>query len=123
MPPHLGDARASTLLAGAGINPDAQAGPISALSGGHKARLARPVLRLTQPDFYIMDEPTNHVDIEGQKALEAEVPPPDASGLIVSHDRRFIRAAGTRFWPIGPRRLEAVDSPEDWFARTLALAG
>jgi len=66
------------------------------------------VLRLTQPDFYILDEPTNHVDIEGQKALEVEVPPPDASGLIVSNNRSFVRTAGNRFWLIGPRRLEAA---------------
>lgn len=115
-----GDARARALLAGAGISLDAQAGPISALSGGQRARLAMLVLRLTQPNVYILDEPTNHLDIEGQEALEAELQAPEASGLIVSHDRSFVRAVGTRFWLIGPRRLEEVDSPEDWFARTLA---
>ena len=114
-----GDARARALLAGAGIGTDAQGGPISALSGGQRARLAMLVLRLTQPNFYILDEPTNHLDIEGQEALEAELQAPEASGLIVSHDRSFVRAVGTRFWLIGPRRLEEVDSPEDWFARTV----
>jgi len=115
-----GDARARALLAGAGISTDAQGGPIGALSGGQRARLAMLVLRLTQPNFYILDEPTNHLDIEGQEALEAELQAPEASGLIVSHDRTFVRGVGTRFWLIGPKRLEEVESPEAWFARTVA---
>ena len=112
----LGEQRARSLLAGTGIGIDMQASPIGRLSGGQKARLGMLVLRLTQPNFYLLDEPTNHLDIEGQEALEAELMKHEASCLLVSHDRSFVRAVGSRFWLIDRKRLVEVDGPEDFFA-------
>ena len=111
----VGDQRARSLLAGAGIEILAQEKPIGSLSGGQKARLAMLVLRLVRPTFYLLDEPTNHLDIEGQEALEAELRDDDATCLLVSHDRDFVRAVGNRFWLIDGRRLVEVDSPEAFF--------
>ena len=112
----VGDQRARSLLAGAGIEILAQEKPIGSLSGGQKARLAMLVLRLIRPTFYLLDEPTNHLDIEGQEALEAELMDDEATCLLVSHDRGFVRAVGNRFWLIDGRRLVEVDSPEAFFA-------
>jgi ATPase subunit of ABC transporter with duplicated ATPase domains len=112
----LGEQRARSLLAGVGIGVDMQSSPIGKLSGGQKARLGMLVLRLTSPNFYLLDEPTNHLDIEGQEALEAELMKHEASCLLVSHDRSFVRAVGTRFWSIDKRRLVEVEGPEDFFA-------
>lgn len=114
------DAVARSLLAGAGIATDWQARKIATLSGGQKARLALLLLRLARPNFYLLDEPTNHLDIDGQEALEAELLAQGAACLLVSHDRAFVRAVGTRFWQIEPgrsaSRLVEVDSPETFFA-------
>ena len=112
----MGDQRARSLLAGAGIEILAQEKPIGSLSGGQKARLAMLVLRLIRPTFYLLDEPTNHLDIEGQEALEAELMDDEATCLLVSHDRGFVRAVGNRFWLIEGRKLVEVDSPEAFFA-------
>jgi ATPase subunit of ABC transporter with duplicated ATPase domains len=112
----VGDQRARSLLAGAGMEILAQEKPISSLSGGQKARLAMLVLRLIRPTFYLLDEPTNHLDIEGQEALEAELMDDEATCLVVSHDRGFVRAVGNRFWLIEGRKLVEVDSPEAFFA-------
>jgi len=112
----VGDQRARSLLAGAGIEILAQEKPIGSLSGGQKARLGMLVLRLIRPTFYLLDEPTNHLDIEGQEALEAELKDDDATCLVVSHDRDFVRAVGSRFWVIDRRRLIEVDDPEAFFA-------
>ncbi|EHS49155.1 ABC transporter related protein [Rhizobium sp. PDO1-076] len=112
----IGDQRARALLAGAGMNIDMQARPIGRLSGGQKARLGMLVLRLTEPNFYLLDEPTNHLDIEGQEALESELMQHQASCLLVSHDRSFVRAIGNRFWQIERKRLVEVEGPEDFFA-------
>jgi len=112
----LGGQRARTLLAGAGMNVDMQESPIGRLSGGQKARLGMLVLRLTNPNFYLLDEPTNHLDIEGQEALEAELLKHEASCLLVSHDRSFVRTVGNRFWQIERRRLVEVEGPEAFFA-------
>ncbi|MEM7021578.1 MAG: ABC-F family ATP-binding cassette domain-containing protein [Pseudomonadota bacterium] len=116
----VGDQRARSLLAGAGIGIDLQTTAMAALSGGQKARLAMLVLRLTHPNFYLLDEPTNHLDIEGQEALEEELLAHGASCLLVSHDRAFVREVGNRFWLIDRRKLIEVDGPEPFFAAELA---
>ena len=119
----VGDQRAVSLLAGAGMTPDMQTAPVAKLSGGQRARLAMLVLRLTGPNFYLLDEPTNHLDIEGQEALQTELTAHGAACLLVSHDRDFVRAVANRFWLIEATkaggRLTEVDSPEPFFAAAL----
>jgi ATPase subunit of ABC transporter with duplicated ATPase domains len=109
------DAVTRSQLAGAGIKPDWQVRPIAHLSGGQRARLAMLLLRLAGPNFYLLDEPTNHLDIEGQESLESELCAHDATCLIVSHDRSFVRAVGSRFWQIAGQKLVEVDDPEAFF--------
>ena len=111
----LSDPQARSLLAGAGISFDLQTARMQALSGGQKARLAMLILRLERPNFYLLDEPTNHLDIEGQEALEAELNTSEAACLLVSHDRTFVRNAGSRFWLIEGRRLVEVATPDGFF--------
>ena len=111
----LGDQRARGLLAAAGVMIQMQDTPLAKLSGGQKARLAMLVLRLQHPNFYPLDEPTHHLDIEGQEALEEELCAHDAACLLVSHDRSFVRNVGNRFWWIDRRRLVEVESPEAFF--------
>lgn len=112
----LGDQRSRSLLAGAGFAVEKQTRPIGELSFGQRARLGLLALRLQEPNFYLLDEPTNHVDIPGQEALEAEIRLHEASCVLVSHDRSFVRGVGTRFWVIDGKRLREVDSPEPFFA-------
>ncbi len=112
----VGDQRARGLLAGAGLSIEMQGRPIGRLSGGQKARLGMLVLRLTQPNFYLLDEPTNHLDIEGQETLEEELMEQQASCLLVSHDRQFVRTVANRFWVIEGKKLIEVDGPEHFFA-------
>lgn len=108
----LGDQRSLSLLAGAGIAVEAQARPIGRLSPGQKARLGLLALRLTEPNLYLLDEPTNHVDIAGQERLETEILAQGATCILVSHDRHFARAIGTRFLRIEAGRLREVDDPD-----------
>ncbi|RJT39289.1 ABC transporter ATP-binding protein [Mesorhizobium waimense] len=119
----VGEQRARSLLAGAGVAIDMQERRIDMLSGGQKARLMMLALRLANPNFYLLDEPTNHLDIDGQEALEAELLARRASCVLASHDRSFIRAIGNRFWLIEKRRLTEVDSPEDFFRSVAETVG
>jgi len=103
----LGDQRSLSLLAGAGFDLDTQKRPIARMSPGQKARLGLLALRLAEPNFYLLDEPTNHVDIEGQERLEAEILAHGATCVLVSHDRAFVRAIATRVLRIeGGRMVE-----------------
>ena len=107
----LGDQRSRGLLAGAGFDVDTQRRLIGNLSPGQKARLGLLVLRLEEPNFYLMDEPTNHVDIGGQERLESEIRAHEATCVLVSHDRFFVTAIGTRFLRIEGNRVREVEAP------------
>ncbi|BBK34480.1 ATPase subunit of ABC transporter with duplicated ATPase domains [Stella humosa] len=109
----LGDQRTTSLLAGAGFMVDRQRQTIDRLSPGQKARLGLLAIRLAEPNFYLMDEPTNHVDIAGQEQLEAEILAQQATSVLVSHDRSFARAIGTRWLLIEGGKMKELDSPGD----------
>ena len=95
-----GDTQATRVLAGAGFGIDAQSRAIGLLSPGQTARLGLLALRLATPNLCLLDEPTNHVDIPGQEQLEVELLDQGATCILVSHDRSFVRAVGTRFLSI-----------------------
>jgi ATPase subunit of ABC transporter with duplicated ATPase domains len=118
----LPDARVRSLLAAAGFAIEKQSRPMAELSFGQRARVGLLALRLTEPNFYLMDEPTNHVDIPGREALESEILDHDATGVLVSHDRSFVRNVGNRYLLIEGKRLREVEGPEDFFEE-MALGG
>jgi ATPase subunit of ABC transporter with duplicated ATPase domains len=64
--------------------------PAITLSGGEAARVGLAALLLSRFDVYLLDEPTNDLDLEGLARLEAWVLDTEAPMLIVSHDRRFL---------------------------------
>lgn len=65
------------------------------LSGGEKVRLELCVIFYTRPNFLILDEPTNHMDIIGKEALEHMLVNYEGTVLFVSHDRYFIDRVAT----------------------------
>lgn len=111
----LGDQRSRAVLAEAGFSVERQKLPIERLSPGQKARLGLLGLRLSDPNFYLMDEPTNHVDIPGREQLEEEILDSDATCIVVSHDRSFVKTIGTRFLVIEKGRLKEIDAPEMFY--------
>jgi ATPase subunit of ABC transporter with duplicated ATPase domains len=117
-----GDQRTTRLLASAGFTVDMQRRPIAILSPGQKARLGLLALRLTQPNFYLMDEPTNHVDIAGLERLEAEILAHEATCVIVSHDRAFVQAVATRFLLIEGSEMMEIDGPGVFYRSTASTA-
>ncbi len=62
----------------------------SSLSGGEAARVGLAALLVSQFDVYLLDEPTNDLDLDGLDRLEAWVLGVDSPMLLVSHDRRFL---------------------------------
>jgi ATPase subunit of ABC transporter with duplicated ATPase domains len=105
----LGDQRSRSLLAGAGFPVERQGRPIETFSLGQRARLGLLALRLEEPNLYLLDEPTNHVDIPGQEVLETEILDRGATCILVSHDRMFVRGVGTRFWLLEAEVVREVD--------------
>lgn len=64
---------------------------VNSLSGGERARLVLAELLTSRPNFLILDEPTNHMDITAKETLESAFRAYTGTILFVSHDRYFIR--------------------------------
>lgn len=111
----VGRDRTTPLLIGAGFPISQHTQRIASLSSGQRARLALLALRLAEPNLYLMDEPTNHIDILGQEQLEAEVIEHAATAVLVSHDRAFVEETGSRFVVIDEELLFEVESPEPFY--------
>lgn len=69
---------------------------IGALSGGQKTRVALAALFASNHDIILLDEPTNNLDMPGVVLLEKFIGNSNASFVIVSHDRRFLRGTTNR---------------------------
>ena len=89
--------------------------PVNQLSGGEKARLMFILIRLVKPNLMILDEPTNHIDLEGREQLEEQLMSSGATLIITSHDRCFLENIATRFWSIRDRDLSEDQSLEDFY--------
>lgn len=84
--------------------------PISALSGGERARLTLAKLMLKPVSVLLLDEPTNHLDIGSREALETALIAFPGTVIAVSHDRYFIDSVATRLLELAPGREGGVRS-------------
>ncbi|EFV14024.1 ABC-F family ATP-binding cassette domain-containing protein [Segniliparus rugosus] len=89
------EARLETVAAELGFGPLLDL-PTSALSGGQAARTGLAALMLSRYDVYLLDEPTNDLDLDGIERLEAFVSDLRAGVVVVSHDREFLARTVTK---------------------------
>jgi ATPase subunit of ABC transporter with duplicated ATPase domains len=111
-----GDERVRAALIHAGFPYERHGDPVAKLSGGERARLLFLVQTLTKPNLLVLDEPTNHIDIEGREALEAQLLETDAALLVTSHDRDFVETVAERFLLLDGGRLLEITDPRPWHA-------
>jgi ATP-binding cassette subfamily F protein 3 len=86
---HL-DYKIERVLNGLGFTNDAFTRPVEVLSGGQMNRLLLAKVLLREPDVLLLDEPSNHLDIEATEWLEGFLAGVDAAVVVVSHDRFFL---------------------------------
>jgi ATPase subunit of ABC transporter with duplicated ATPase domains len=84
------DARAREVLAGLSFSQERMDGDVGLLSGGWKMRVALARILLMRPDGMLLDEPSNHLDLESLIWLEAFLKNYDGALLMTSHDRAFM---------------------------------
>ena len=82
--------RAAQILVGLGFDEEAQHRPLDSFSGGWRMRVALASLLFSQPDLLLLDEPSNHLDLEAVLWLEDFLQSYPATILIVSHERDFL---------------------------------
>jgi len=96
--------------------------PVSALSGGEKARLLMGLAAFNGPHLLILDEPTNHLDIDSRTALMEAINDYTGAVILVSHDRFLIEACAERLWIVGNGTVKPFDGDMDDY-RQLVLSG
>ena len=87
---HGAPARASRILAGLGFPEEAQHQPLDSFSGGWRMRVALAALLFSEPDLLLLDEPSNHLDLEAAVWLESFLKSYRGSLIVVSHERDFL---------------------------------
>jgi ATPase subunit of ABC transporter with duplicated ATPase domains len=75
---------------------------VTVLSGGEKGRMIYGKLMLTRPNVLLMDEPTNHMDMETIESLQIGLEKYPGTLLFVSHDREFVNTLATRIIELKP---------------------
>jgi ATP-binding cassette subfamily F protein 3 len=78
------------VLGGLEFGSDCFQQPVETLSGGQQNRLMLARILLAEPDIMLLDEPSNHLDIEATEWLEAFLSESEQAMIIVSHDRYFL---------------------------------
>src|SRR6476619_4067894 len=84
------EGRAREVLAGLSFSQEMMDGDVGALSGGWKMRVALARILLMRPDVMLLDEPSNHLDLESLIWLEKFLHDYEGTLLMTSHDREFI---------------------------------
>lgn len=80
---------------------------VSSLSGGEKVLLKLAILILQNVNLLVLDEPTNHIDIETRETLEDALQNYGSSVFFISHDRYFIQKIATRILTIQNKEIES----------------
>ena len=87
---YTADARAARILIGLGFDEEMQAQPLDSFSGGWKMRVALASLLFSAPDLLLLDEPSNHLDLEATLWLESFLQSYPGTMVVISHERDLL---------------------------------
>ncbi len=103
-----------------GFSGDVVNSPITPFSGGEKARLALSLVVWQKPNLLLLDEPSNHLDVETREALATALAEFEGSVLMVSHDRHLLRTTVDNFWIVADGTVTEFDGDLEDYQQWLA---
>jgi ATPase subunit of ABC transporter with duplicated ATPase domains len=115
------DGRAREVLAGLGFSQEMMEGDVGKLSGGWKMRVALARILLMRPDAMILDEPSNHLDLESLIWLEQFLKGYDGLLLMTSHDRAFMNRIVGKIVEIDGGSLTTYSGDYEFYEQQRAL--
>ena len=115
------EGRAREILAGLGFSEEMMDGDVGALSGGWKMRVALAQILLMRPDAMLLDEPSNHLDLESLIWLENFLRGYEGALLMTSHDRAFMNRIVTKIVEIDGGTLTTYSGDYDFYEQQRAL--
>src|SRR5689334_20514866 len=116
------DSRAREALAGLGFSQEMMDGDVGALSGGWKMRVALARILLMRPDAMLLDEPSNHLDLESLIWLEQFLRGYEGALMMTSHDREFMNRIVGKVIEIDGGTLTAYAGNYEFYEQQRALA-
>ena len=116
------DGRAREVLAGLGFSEEMMEGDVGALSGGWKMRVALGRILLMRPDAMLLDEPSNHLDLESLIWLEHFLRGFEGALLMTSHDRAFMNRIVDKIVEIDAGSLTSYSGDYEFYQQQRALA-
>jgi ATPase subunit of ABC transporter with duplicated ATPase domains len=116
------DGRAREVLAGLSFTQEMMDGDVGALSGGWKMRVALARILLMRPDAMLLDEPSNHLDLESLIWLEAYLQGYEGALLMTSHDREFMNRIVNKIVEIDAGTLTTYGGNYTFYEQQRALA-
>ena len=114
------DARAREVLAGLGFSQEMMDGDVGNLSGGWKMRVALARILLMRPDGMLLDEPSNHLDLESIIWLESFLKGYEGALLMTSHDREFMNRVVNKVIEIDSGTLTSYSGDYEFYAQQRA---
>ncbi|MBG0809692.1 ABC-F family ATP-binding cassette domain-containing protein [Methylosinus sp. H3A] len=114
------DGRAREVLAGLGFSQETMDGDVGSLSGGWKMRVALARILLMRPDAMLLDEPSNHLDIESLIWLEEFLKGYPGALLMTSHDREFMNRIVGKIIEIDGGSLTSFSGDYEFYERQRA---
>ena len=114
------EGRAREVLAGLSFSQEMMDGDVGALSGGWKMRVALARILLMRPDAMLLDEPSNHLDIESLIWLEEFLKGYEGALMMTSHDREFMNRIVTKIIEIDGGSLNTYSGDYAFFERQRA---
>ncbi|QSQ11356.1 ABC-F family ATP-binding cassette domain-containing protein [Myxococcus landrumensis] len=114
------EGRAREILAGLGFSEEMMDGDVGALSGGWKMRVALARILLMRPDAMLLDEPSNHLDLESLIWLEGFLKGYEGGLLMTSHDREFMNRIVTKMVEIDGGSLTTYSGNYDFYEQQRA---
>ena len=115
------EGRAREVLDGLGFSQEMMDGDVGALSGGWKMRVALARILLMRPDAMLLDEPSNHLDLESLIWLEQFLKGYEGTLLMTSHDREFMNRIVTKIVEIDGGALTAYSGDYEFYEQQRAL--
>jgi len=115
------EAKAREILDGLGFSQDVMDGDVARLSGGWKMRVALARILLMRPDAMLLDEPSNHLDLESLIWLEGFLKGYEGALLMTSHDREFLNRIVGRIIEIDGGVLTSYSGNHDFYEKQRAL--
>jgi ATP-binding cassette subfamily F protein 3 len=114
---HGAPARASRILAGLGFPEAIQHQPLDSFSGGWRMRVALAALLFSEPDLLLLDEPSNHLDLEAAVWLESFLKAYRGSLIVVSHERDLLNNVADHILHVERGKLTLYRGNYDSFVR------